>query len=814
MNALLNSIHIKNDVFSYKLYNTIAILAILIVVVFVLYWFITKKSFRQCYIVFLNNQVFTILLALAAIQVLYQVVHNVESILDFSVLTAFVATFLINIISSVVRDYFRNQDEDPTKLTTHYDDLIVKYYGSKDKFYKLKEKDSDGNPFQIPVIKDFEFAGFSTIYINDNTDKIYKISPADNRTESIYEYRDELFRAHDASNIYNQLNIRVDDWYIDDYKDLIICTSRTTFYASLMTNRVMDYKMKNGYSVRELLQPGPFVPELKKSALSNHLGVNAFIVSNDGYIPFVKRSSTVSIGKRTYGSSISASLKTKYALKSVEDRFNADGLKKAICGEIKDELNISSDYINEIEIIAAYRDVVEGNKPQLLVYVEVNKTNKEIKKAFKKNIKKKRKRKLSVGEIEEQDGKKLKWYKIDRFQKISVLPNKLLYKWLKFIKIKHPIVPSVGISIVETQEYIKEHKKNLLGNKDMANKNKHGKKGKRIKSNTGIAVKENEIVIKDKQEEVVSIEKPKMSFSEKIGIGDSIVSIICSLIGVGFAVVFFWKGIQTLDDYKEYIKFQDTSIDATQEWMEDISNIRIGSDSSYIQSLLGEPLFTKSIEFYDTKYIKTYYINSYCTIMCIYSEDLSLVGYAVIGNKNSMKIKNYRCGFTLFDYTINEAEEYCSDNYIGPEIYCSSNMNGRLDCNDYYFQCSFQHSHGATPNYYIGYGICDIGAIDSYDEFDYGIRNMKPYDAFGDNKEYYENSKKDSIRDLPINTMFVMREIDHMEEFMKKYVASSCLCLSVDDFANYQNDYESYINEYLERNRKYGEKYINTSTEE
>lgn len=47
--------------------------------------------------------------------------------------------------------------------------------------------------------------------------------------------------------------------------------------------------MKNEMTVRDILQYGPFIPELGESQLSNHLGFNGFIVTSDDMVPLVKR---------------------------------------------------------------------------------------------------------------------------------------------------------------------------------------------------------------------------------------------------------------------------------------------------------------------------------------------------------------------------------------------------------------------------------------------------------------------------------------------------------------------------------------------
>ena len=283
---------------------------------------------------------------------------------------------------------------------------------------------------------------------------------------------------------------------------------------------------------------------------------------------------------------------------------------------------------------------------------------------------------------------------------------------------------------------------------------------------------------------------------------------------LGYIEFFYENGIETYSEYREILKYEEDSEEAVGLWLEDIDKIRIGCSCQYIKNILGEPINVEELEFYGLKYSKELYINPFCTIMCIYDQNPSLIGYMIIGNDESLKAKSYRAGFSLFDYTINEAEQFCLDNDVGSMVFCKSFSNGRLDCNTYYIQCSFQHSKGATPAYYIGYGICDIGAIDSLDEYEKAEREMKPAALYDDSRTYYEVSKYDAIRDFPINVLFVLREIPNMDEFIEQYIASNCLCLSVDDFANYQNDYAGYVNNYIDRNRKYGEQYRKKSTEE
>ena len=434
-----------------NLHTISGIIVAVILAAFIVYKRVTLKEYKQCLLDFLKFRLFTVIFAIVAIEIIYQVMGNVDKLFNFSILTAFVATSIIHIISSSLNRVLRNVWEDTTKLTENYSGLIKKYEGSKEAFYKIDD-------LKIPVIVDCKWDEFSDVCISsDNPNKMYALP------EDIKEFRENLFLAHDTSNVYNQLNIRVDDWRVEN-KTLKIDTSRTTYYSSLMTNRVMDYLMNGEFSVRDLLQPGPFVPDLKDSVLSNHIGFNGFIISSDGYIPFVKRNRIISIGKSTYGTSVSASLKTMYVLDSYKGAFTKEGLINGIKKEILDELKIEEKYVTEIKILAAYRDIVEGNKPQLLVIAKVNKTMKDIETEFKTAMakKKEKNKKLTKEEKEQEDGNAFTWFSKDEFIKLQNYAdhfetgeNNESTQTLKNQKYK--IVPSVAASIGLTQEYLKEN---------------------------------------------------------------------------------------------------------------------------------------------------------------------------------------------------------------------------------------------------------------------------------------------------------------------------------------------------------------------
>lgn len=392
----------------------------------------------------------------------------------------------------------KNMEEDKEKLSQNYSGLAKKY--CKDNLVVIKSK---GTEITYPII----WEGQGEVLIGNENNIIIEDSPEDfYQLPSIIENNfKEIFSIHDTSTIYNNIKIRVKKMRMEEGK-LYLTTQRTTFYNSLVTNRAADYLITEGLSIREIFETGPKMTPLYRSKLSNHLGFNGFIESKDGYIVFVKRSKDVSIGKDTYGDSIGASIKTKYALDK-DGEFTYDGLKNAIYNEISDELNIDEneiDYIDDsdqskgrkIAIISIYRDCVECGKPQLLVYAKSTLSATDITKKFTDNKREKlnkkkeetdgKKHKLSTKDKKElkmlKDGSKLIWISTkDLINGIEYEENGIrignsysskgfvAYKKGKARKtytMKLRMVPSASATIYMLKEYLKKEDCNKIINSD------------------------------------------------------------------------------------------------------------------------------------------------------------------------------------------------------------------------------------------------------------------------------------------------------------------------------------------------------------
>ncbi len=288
------------------------------------------------------------------------------------------------------------KEKDPILLSRRLTELMY----CSDRFVRF-ENDPENRPdgvedstFTFPVLSDCDLSG-KEIRIIDHPDRFYQLP------DFVRAHYEELFSSHRGDTLYNQTNIRVDRWEEDD--DIFtIHTSRTTYFDSLVTNRSMDVRLACGTTVRDELCHGPFPKELSASPLSNHLGFNGFVETADGFIPLVKRRLNVSTEKGLFGNSIQASLKTRYALSSENSFLTAEGIRSSILGEIRDELKIPEEKIRDLKLLYAYRNLLEGGKPQLLFHAECTAEKEEVSRRFREKIYREEER-LTV------DGKELLW---------------------------------------------------------------------------------------------------------------------------------------------------------------------------------------------------------------------------------------------------------------------------------------------------------------------------------------------------------------------------------------------------------------------
>ncbi len=384
---------------------------------------------------------------------------NFSDYFELKLATSLSATYFIAVFFRWITKRIEKNIEDGLKLTTDYDSVIDQYHQNRNKmvchkkndlssiFTYDKAKKIDEKRFKLeyeryPIIMEYSNNTSTTLEIVDDPNKQY-VLPSIVESNFI-----DIFDAHKHSQVFNAVNVRLDDIVIDDNK-VKFKTSRTSYFNGLVTNRAMDHSIAPMVSLRKLFEYESKISPLINSKMSNHLGINGSVIGTDNKIVFIKRFSNVSIGKNILGCSLGASLKTKHCLDPESGVFTLDGLEKGIRAELYDELGLESEHYEfsfEKSIVGVYRDLVEGGKPQVLIAVRATVDSDTLVNLFnKKKLDKSNKKKLLV------DGNKIVCMDIDSIQtNINTIVN-------ESNKTKYATIPSVAASTVLAIDWFKKH---------------------------------------------------------------------------------------------------------------------------------------------------------------------------------------------------------------------------------------------------------------------------------------------------------------------------------------------------------------------
>lgn len=360
-------------------------------------------------------------------------------VFDVSILITFMLLAVCDGIVTFIQRKVAENTEDSAKLTDEYDKLVKKY-----KCTNLVRYQEVAYPEECLWMR----KGNEEIIIEDNPEKFYCLPT------QIADNSREIMEAHSASTVYNQINIRLDDIRENtDKNELVLHTSRTQYFDSLLTNRACDYVFSDRkITIRELYEPGPFLKPLSLSKLSNHLGFNGFVLTSDKKtIPFILRKKNLSIAKNQWATSIGASLKTMYALDYEHDFTMSDNsLGKAIVGEIKDELHITEDSaVNAQEatdsIFAFYRDLVEGGKPQFLFCLQLKDITED---KLQKLIEGPKGSKIDKNDVT-TDGDKVCFFSLEQLRNATYCVDKMVIDGKEY-----KMMPSSVVSVVLLLQYM------------------------------------------------------------------------------------------------------------------------------------------------------------------------------------------------------------------------------------------------------------------------------------------------------------------------------------------------------------------------
>ncbi len=192
----------------------------------------------------------------------------------------------------------------------------------------------------------------------------------EDKMEHIYQLPDivanaaiDLIGAHrDSSKDFTDM-VRLDKY---EKGTKTIKTSRTNYFNHLVTNRAADFKINDRITLREIYEYGPKLKPLEESAMSNHIGINALVFTNDGYLFIPKRSGKSTVSKHKITSSIAAGFKLANDEDEVLDfkYFKDDEIRRLL----HKRLNMPKDKADkaklDVEFLGFGRNIYEAGKPQ------------------------------------------------------------------------------------------------------------------------------------------------------------------------------------------------------------------------------------------------------------------------------------------------------------------------------------------------------------------------------------------------------------------------------------------------------------------
>ena len=145
----------------------------------------------------------------------------------------------------------------------------------------------------------------------------------------------------------------------------------------MLTNRAVDFKIADEISLRQLFEYREKLTPLESSVFSNHLGMIALIMLNDGYTLFPHRSNSSTISKNMVTSGIARPMLLK---KNPDHSLSSDPtkvpFKDFMLNSLPDAMKISAcslaGYGVDIRLLGFGRDVYEGGKPSLFYLIRVD----------------------------------------------------------------------------------------------------------------------------------------------------------------------------------------------------------------------------------------------------------------------------------------------------------------------------------------------------------------------------------------------------------------------------------------------------------
>lgn len=311
--------------------------------------------------------------------VIAQTISDVYINLLASVLAFFVAYILVMAISRALQ-----RDEDSLKVSYRNSDMWTQYGTEYLHQFDLKQVGGRSSVFTVYCAKLFEKSESKKLVINDHPNDYFEL---DTFIKSQYF---NLQEAHAKSKSIHSLTVRLRNFEAPTPENgltAVMETERSTYLAHLLTNRALDYPIKPDVTIRHIYENSNQLYSLRRSKMSNHIGVNAlvFLPKGDnkrGYLILPKRGDNATVAKNGVTASVAIRLKMDSFKNKYEDYLTEDYVKNGCVKEnLASSIGISQKSIDdknvEIEFLGLCRDIYEGGKPTLFYVVYLNMTCEE-----------------------------------------------------------------------------------------------------------------------------------------------------------------------------------------------------------------------------------------------------------------------------------------------------------------------------------------------------------------------------------------------------------------------------------------------------
>lgn len=212
--------------------------------------------------------------------------------------------------------------------------------------------------------------------------------------KNIVQYQKEILQIN--KNYYNSFTLRLNDFERNG-TDMVLKMAISDYVYHTITNNSPDFNVERNLTIRDLLEPGPYLMPLDQARASNHLGINVLIISKDEKCIIPVRSKKVTFDRETLSPSLSFAVNYHRVFREGELQ-----LLNSINFELGQELDCEIP-MDEIIYIGLIREFRRLGKPEMYFISRCPKTSKEIQKILEKE---------SAGNEESKDFKLLEVEKL------------------------------------------------------------------------------------------------------------------------------------------------------------------------------------------------------------------------------------------------------------------------------------------------------------------------------------------------------------------------------------------------------------------